>query len=87
MTSFLPTNAVIIRKCPMSANFVESVFIFILLLLPSAESIYILFSGEGAQDENSSIQPNNFIPLILCENSRKRSYPNEATKSVAKKIK
>ena len=28
MTSFLPTNAVILRKCPMSATFVESVFIF-----------------------------------------------------------
>ena len=60
--------------------------ILVVLLFP-AEIINILFSLEGVQDANSCMQPNHFVPLVFSENSRNHSYPNDATKSVAKKNK
>ena len=47
----------------------------------SAENIN-MFCREGSQ--LTPFQPNHFVPLVFCENSRKRSYPLQATKSLAK---
>ena len=63
-------------------------FFFNQTILPRCfVSINILFCREGVQDANSPFQPNHFVPLVLRDNSYKRSYPNEAKKSTIPKKK